>query len=90
MPIYDYHCEPCGVSFEQRMKMEEVDTPVACPDCGQFATLAISAPALVDAVRIGVKKPPADFQKYVLGRIQNSVPNNVIGKGKFGPLARDL
>jgi putative FmdB family regulatory protein len=90
MPIYDYQCEKCGVEFEQRMKMEEVDTSVPCPDCGSKTILMVSAPALVDAVRIGVKKAPADFQKYVLGRIKDSVPGNVIGKGKSGPLARDL
>jgi hypothetical protein len=29
---------------------------------------------LVDPVGIGVSKPPADFQKYVIGRIKDSVP----------------
>jgi hypothetical protein len=29
---------------------------------------------MVDPVNIGVTKPPADFQKYVLGRIKSAVP----------------
>jgi hypothetical protein len=29
---------------------------------------------IVDPVGIGVTKPPADFQKYVLGRIKEKVP----------------
>lgn len=29
---------------------------------------------MVDPVSIGVTKPPADFQKYVLGRIKSAVP----------------
>lgn len=29
---------------------------------------------MVDSVTIGVTKPPSDFQKYVLGRVKNSVP----------------
>jgi hypothetical protein len=29
---------------------------------------------VVDPVGIGVTKPPADFQKHVLGRIKEAVP----------------
>jgi hypothetical protein len=29
---------------------------------------------MVDPVSIGVTKPPADFQKYVLGRVKAAVP----------------
>lgn len=29
---------------------------------------------IVDPVGIGVTKPPSDFQKYVLGRIKETVP----------------
>ena len=38
----------------------------------------IELPALrcdpYDPVNIGVTKPPADFQKYVLGRVKAAVP----------------
>ena len=30
---------------------------------------------MVDPVNIGVTKPPADFQKYVLGRVKAAVPH---------------
>ena len=30
---------------------------------------------MVDPISIGVTKPPADFQKYVLGRIKSAVPH---------------
>lgn len=29
---------------------------------------------MVDPVNIGVTKPPADFQKYVLGRVKENMP----------------
>ncbi|MBI3723410.1 zinc ribbon domain-containing protein [bacterium] len=33
MPIFEYHCEPCGTTYEslQRSKDEEPDP---CPSCG--------------------------------------------------------
>jgi len=34
----------------------------------------IKAATFVDPVSIGVTKPPADFQKHVLGRIKSAVP----------------
>jgi hypothetical protein len=40
------------------------------PDLEQI----IKAATVVDPTNIGVTKPPSDFQKYVLGRIKNSVP----------------
>jgi hypothetical protein len=42
-----------------------------------------SAPAMGDSVRLGFTKPPSDFQKYVVGRIKESVPGNKI-VSKFG------
>lgn len=30
--------------------------------------------AVVDAIRTGVSKPPADFQKHVIGRIKDKHP----------------
>ena len=33
---------------------------------------------LGDAVRLGVQKPPSDFQKYVLGRIKSAVPQSKV------------
>lgn len=73
--------------------MEDVDEPTKdpCPDCGETAVkVSIVSPAIVDPVIIGIKKAPADFQKYVLGRIKESVPNNVIGQGRAGSLTREI
>lgn len=93
MPFYEYHCEECGVVFEQRKNMCDVDVPTTepCPTCQEKKVmLNMTAPPFIDSIKLGIRKPPADFQKHVLGRIQNSIPNNVIGKGRFGPLTKEI
>jgi putative FmdB family regulatory protein len=34
MPMYEYHCEECGTSFELRRGMNEADSDVVCMLCG--------------------------------------------------------
>jgi putative FmdB family regulatory protein len=82
MPIYDYKCSNCGNIFEERQHIAEREIPekLPCPDCRAQNTVKqiICAPAICDPILIGIRKPPADFQKYVLGRIRDSVPGNVL------------
>jgi len=33
MPIYEYHCQECGNSFEEIRSMEERDKGLVCPKC---------------------------------------------------------
>ena len=90
MPIYDYSCKECKNTFEERHTMSEREVPfnIPCPNCGKMAVKQIMcSPAICDPVLIGVKKAPADFQKYVLGRIAASVPGNKIKDKIF---ARDI
>ena len=46
-------------------------------------------PAIGDPVRLGILKPPADFQKNVIGRMKESIPGNTLGKSKFS-IPREL
>jgi putative FmdB family regulatory protein len=74
MPLYDFHCVSCDHSFEKMLKIVDCDLPTTepCPNCSKSEVKkSICAPAICDPVRLGVKRPPADFQKYVLGRIKN-------------------
>lgn len=87
MPLYDYRCSSCQTEFELRLPLEEYKNPTKtpCPYCSnltieQFLPLA---PGLVDAMRIGVKKPPSDFSKYVLGKIKAANPGSTIGTRHF-------
>jgi putative FmdB family regulatory protein len=87
LPYYDYSCDGCGYKFEKFLSISKCDEPTTepCPVCSgtQLVTKDACAPGIGDSVRLGITKPPADFQKYVLGRIKASVPGNNIGKSKF-------
>ena len=37
MPLYEYRCRDCGVSFEELRRMVEADLPIECPSCGSTA-----------------------------------------------------
>jgi putative FmdB family regulatory protein len=34
MPMYEYHCDSCGVQYEQLRRMSQADTGLECPVCG--------------------------------------------------------
>ncbi len=40
MPVFEYHCEACDKTFEKLLKKHE--ETVACPDCGQESSKAVS------------------------------------------------
>ena len=67
MPNYTYKNKVTGEEIIVNMTMAEHDTYLDDkPDWEQ----AIVSATFVDPVSIGVTKPPADFQKYVLGKVQ--------------------
>lgn len=71
MPYYTFRNKTTNEEITVQMKMAEHDTYLDDkPDWEQVLTV----PNFVDPVSIGVTKPPADFQKYVLGRIKSAVP----------------
>jgi putative FmdB family regulatory protein len=77
MPFYDYRCSQCDYLFEEFLKIADVDSPLSkpCPNCSNSKIeKVISSPSIGDPVRLGVTRAPADFQKYVLGRIKERHP----------------
>ena len=71
MPNYTYKNKVTGEEVTVNMTMAEHDTYLDDkPDWEQMILVA----NFVDPVSIGVTKPPADFQKYVLGRVKAAVP----------------
>jgi len=34
VPIYEYHCNKCGVDFEDLVSVADRDAPRECPACG--------------------------------------------------------
>lgn len=70
MPTYSFHDTETDEEFEIQMSYEELKQfLVDNPKVNQSFRMNI-----VDPVGIGITKPPADFQKYVLGRIKETVP----------------
>ena len=35
MPIYEYECKKCGEKFELRRSINDADTEIKCPRCGE-------------------------------------------------------
>ena len=38
MPIYEFHCDGCDATFDERVSMNERDKTVPCPRCGSRKT----------------------------------------------------
>jgi putative FmdB family regulatory protein len=38
MPIYEFHCDACDTSFDERVSMSERDQKLICPKCGSKKT----------------------------------------------------
>lgn len=71
MPNYTYRNQKTGEEITVNMTMAEHEHYLDDkPDWAQI----IQAATVVDPVNIGVTKPPQDFQKNILGRIQAAVP----------------
>lgn len=71
MPTYTFRDKATDEEFDIFLSMSELDRYI---EENTHLQQVPTAPAIVDPVNIGVKKPPADFQKYVLGRIKEKTP----------------
>jgi putative FmdB family regulatory protein len=38
MPMYEFHCDACDSTFDERVSMNERDRKVPCPHCGSTRT----------------------------------------------------
>lgn len=78
---YTFKNKNTGEVFEIVMKMSEYDDYIKNnPDVERYHG---DPPPLLDPVRMGIVKPPSDFQKGVVGRMMETIPNNNI-RTKFG------
>ena len=72
MPVYSFENPKTGEEYELTMSYDELEQYLKeHPEVNQTFRMN-----LVDPVGIGVTKPPADFQKYVLGKIKESAPGS--------------
>jgi putative FmdB family regulatory protein len=51
MPMYEFHCDSCDATFDERVSINERDHAVTCPHCGsrktgrKLSVVAVGAPA---------------------------------------------
>ena len=79
MPNYDYRCETCDHTFEEFHPIRDREKPckLPCPACGggPISQFIASAPALIDPVRLGVRRPDSGF-KEVISKIKSAHPRS--------------
>ncbi len=42
MPVYQYHCATCNVTYDEVMTMDERKERIKCKTCGKFAKFQFS------------------------------------------------
>lgn len=75
MPIYEFLNKETQEIEEHIMKISELDQfKIDNPNLERY----ITGMNIGDSVRLGITKPPADFQKGVIERMKHSIPGNKI------------
>lgn len=70
MPVYSFEDQETGEEFELQMSYDDLKEFLTNnPTVNQTFRMNIA-----DPIRMGVQKPPSDFQKYVLGRVKEAHP----------------
>lgn len=41
MPIFEYACQTCGVTFERLTLRSQANPPTPCPECGSVQTTKV-------------------------------------------------
>ena len=80
MPTYDFHNEQTGEIFEMQMSIAEMEKYLKK---NKHIKQAVTRMTLGDSVRLGITKPPADFQKGIIGRMREKIHGNSLGRSKF-------
>jgi len=81
MPNYTYHDKDTKKTWTEFMSISERDAFMR--DNPAVTQVPGNTIPILDSVRLGITKPPSDFQKHVLGRIKSNVPGNNIGEQRF-------
>lgn len=70
MPVYSFEDTETNEEFEVEMTYDELkEFLVNNPKVNQTFRMNLG-----DPIRMGVTRPPSDFQKYVLGRVKETNP----------------
>ena len=80
MPVYTFENTKTGDIYDDMMTISEMEEYLAK---NKHIKHIIKPQAIVDPVGIGVSKPPADFQKHVLGRIKDKTKGEAIASKRW-------
>ena len=45
MPLYDYHCDKCGKTFEIKVPLDKLNDEILCPYCDRPLERELCAPS---------------------------------------------
>jgi len=80
VPTYNFRQKETGEVIEKVMKFSERDEWIAAnPD---YEQVHIQMPNIGDPIRLGITKPPSDFQKHIIGKVASMHGADV--QSKFG------
>lgn len=80
LPVYTFRDKKTKKEFTLTMSMKERETYLQ--DNPQIEQL-LTTINIADPIRLGVTKPPADFQKNVIGRMKSKIHGNTLGNSRF-------
>ena len=84
MPIYPLKNTETEEIFEKVMKIAEYETYMQeNPHIQRYYEMGGTIATIGDPVRLGIKQPPADFQKYIIGRMKAAIPGNTLHDRKY-------
>lgn len=77
MPIYRFRNKVTGIIFEELMSLSQRDQFLV--DRADLFEYVVSAPNIIDPVRLGIRKPDQGF-KEVLKKIHTNTPGSILDK----------
>jgi hypothetical protein len=80
MAVYTFKEKKTGKVYDITMPMSEIQ---AFEQKNTHLERVYSKMNIVDPVGIGVTRPPAEFSKYVLGKVKAANPHTDVGKGRW-------
>lgn len=86
MPRYEFEHKKTNIRLTVDIPYDQLESfKQSHPDYNQVWALNIA-----NTERLGRTKPPADFQKHVLGRVAAAVPGNQIRKNSRFGIPREI
>ena len=79
MPLYDYSCNICNVTWEVICKISERGDTHTCPECSSTDTAqcVLAGPSIGDPVRLGITQKGNGF-KNVLRKIHEKTAGSML------------